>query len=32
MQIILLILYHFVIFWLFPIASNEAIYGQPVCK
>ncbi len=26
-QIVLLILYHFVIFWLFPIASNEALYA-----
>lgn len=32
MQILLLIFYHFIVFWLFPIASNEAIYGQPICK
>lgn len=32
MQITLLLVYHYVIFWLFPIASNDAIYGQPTCK
>lgn len=26
-QVVLLIVYHFVIFWLFPLASNEAIYA-----
>ena len=31
-QIILLIAYHVVIFWLFPLASNDAIYGQPHCN
>jgi hypothetical protein len=28
----LLISYHLVIFWLFPIASNDAIYGQARCN
>jgi hypothetical protein len=32
MQIVLLIYFHYVIFWLFPIASNEAIYGQSTCN
>jgi Piezo non-specific cation channel, R-Ras-binding domain len=31
-QIVLLFIYHFVIFWLFPLASNDAIYGQPHCN
>lgn len=31
-QIILLLAYHVVIFWVFPIASNDAIYGQPHCN
>ena len=31
-QVVLLFLYHFVIFWLFPLASNEAIYGSPTCQ
>ena len=32
MQIVLLLGSHYLIFWLFPVASNEAIYGQPTCK
>lgn len=32
LQIFLLIIYHFVIFWLFPLASNDAIYGKPYCN
>ena len=31
-QIVLLVMYHFVIFWLFPISSNHAIYGEPRCN
>ena len=31
-QIVLIVAYHIVIFWLFPIASNDAIYGQPHCN
>lgn len=23
---------HYIVFWLFPIASNNAIYGQSTCK
>lgn len=31
-QIVLLILYHAVIFWVFPLVSNDAIYGTPYCN
>ncbi len=30
-QWILLILYHILIFWIFPLNSNDAIYGKPYC-
>ncbi len=30
-QWVLLIIYHFLVFWFFPLVSNEAIYGTPYC-
>lgn len=30
-QWVLLILYHVVVFWFFPLSSNDAIYGTPYC-
>jgi hypothetical protein len=29
--IALILVYHLVIFWIFPLVSNYAIYGQPTC-
>lgn len=30
-QWVLLILYHALVFWIFPLSSNDAIYGTPYC-